>query len=170
MACRHLTVNGERLPGAVDKRDIRRVLGLTPNTTRADADVRCDQQPGIQIATDWATDICLSSWCRGCPFAAGPEPPTVRYTIASPEPDWSRVVSPPLVTFGYTPRTARTEEELARRTELAEHLHAELIRRGIFMRSVDEAFGTRHGYVSDAIKGRQPGPLARIAAYLAEAH
>lgn len=32
------------------------------------ANIRCDKRPGIQIASDYALDVCLSSWCRNCPF------------------------------------------------------------------------------------------------------
>ena len=32
------------------------------------ADLRCRKRPGVRMAADWVLDVCLSSWCRNCPF------------------------------------------------------------------------------------------------------
>lgn len=63
--CGHLTINGQYWTP-----DVARIH--KKETLRGDkADIRCEMRPGVTLKADWADDCCLSSWGRGCPFAAG---------------------------------------------------------------------------------------------------
>ena len=35
------------------------------------ASASCALRPGVQIRADYVIDVCMSSWCRTCPFSAG---------------------------------------------------------------------------------------------------
>ena len=64
IVCGHLTVFGEVW-------DLEMARDRMKETLRGDkADLRCAKRPGVRLAADWALDVCLSSWCRNCPFAA----------------------------------------------------------------------------------------------------
>jgi hypothetical protein len=64
IVCAHLSVNGEHW-------ELEEAQRLMKPELRGDkADIRCERRAGIQIAADYALDVCLSSWCRVCPFVA----------------------------------------------------------------------------------------------------
>ncbi|MCS6801165.1 MAG: hypothetical protein RMM58_05035 [Chloroflexota bacterium] len=65
IVCPNLTVQGEVWDLETARDRMREVL-------KGDkADLRCAKRPGVRMAADWALDVCLSSWCRACPWAAG---------------------------------------------------------------------------------------------------
>lgn len=74
IVCANVTIDGERW-------GIDDVAAKMRDALRGDkADIRCDKRPGVQIAADYAKDVCLSSWCRSCPFGgvvAGASAPRV---------------------------------------------------------------------------------------------
>lgn len=62
IVCNNLTVEGETW-------DLDQARDKMKDTLKGDkADLRCKKRPGVRIAADWALDVCLSSWCRNCPF------------------------------------------------------------------------------------------------------
>lgn len=62
IVCSNLWINGENW-------DLEEAKARMKIELRGDkADIRCEKRAGIQIAADYAIDVCLSSWCRVCPF------------------------------------------------------------------------------------------------------
>lgn len=65
IVCSNLTVKGETWTVEDARLQMKEVL-------KGDkVELRCSMRPGITIRADYALDVCLSSWCRGCPFSAG---------------------------------------------------------------------------------------------------
>lgn len=48
------------------------------------SDIRCVKRPNVQIAEDYALDVCLSSWCHQCPFGGVPIADPVPILVAPP--------------------------------------------------------------------------------------
>lgn len=64
VVCSNLTVQGEVWDLETARKNMK-------DTLKGDkADLRCLKRPGVRIAADWAIDVCLSSWCRNCPFGS----------------------------------------------------------------------------------------------------
>lgn len=62
IVCSNLQIEGQTW-------DLEEAKAKMRDALRGDkADLRCEKRPGIQIAADYALDVCLSSWCRNCPF------------------------------------------------------------------------------------------------------
>lgn len=104
IVCSNLTIEGQTW-------DLDEAKAKMRDALRGDkADIRCVKRPGVRIAAAYAEDVCLSSWCRSCPFAAveavsrpAPpkpirppvSPPVVLRPIVTPKrpfPDWSAEV------------------------------------------------------------------------------
>lgn len=68
IVCNNLTVDGRRydLAGVQELSQSKRLT----ITLRGDEKygLRCAKRPGVALGSDWALDMCLSSWCRNCPF------------------------------------------------------------------------------------------------------
>ncbi len=62
IVCQNLSIDGEQW----DTEEAR--LKMKDALKGDKADLRCQRRPGIQLASDYAIDVCLSSWCRNCPF------------------------------------------------------------------------------------------------------
>jgi hypothetical protein len=62
IVCSNLLVEGESW-------DLETARARMKETLKGDkVDLRCKKRPGVLIRADWALDVCLSSWCRNCPF------------------------------------------------------------------------------------------------------
>lgn len=65
IVCSNLTVKGETWT-------VEDARLLMKDVLKGDkVELRCSMRAGVTIRADYALDVCLSSWCRGCPFAAG---------------------------------------------------------------------------------------------------
>ncbi|GIW06612.1 MAG: hypothetical protein KatS3mg060_1417 [Dehalococcoidia bacterium] len=65
IVCPNLTVEGEVW-------DLDTARDRMKEALRGDkADLRCSARPGVRLAADWVLDVCLSSWCRHCPWKTG---------------------------------------------------------------------------------------------------
>lgn len=155
--CSSVTINGEHWDVDEAKAKMRAAL-------RGDhADIRCGYRPGVVIASDYANDVCLSSWCRSCPFAvAEAKPaPVVRYAFTLPAP----VLAPPAPPAPLPPYD-RTRDRVYRQA-LATRIREHAAQRGLTLKGVSLALGMSKTYVQNAIEKLAPGPLQRTAAYLA---
>lgn len=81
IVCSNLFIEGEQW-------DLEEARLKMRDALRGDkADIRCTKRPGVQIKNDYAADVCLSSWCRQCPFIEGGNPKTAdRSTLPAPKP------------------------------------------------------------------------------------
>ncbi len=65
IVCSNLTVKGETWT-------VEDARLLMKDVLKGDkVEIKCDARPGVTLKADYAQDVCMSSWCRGCPFAAG---------------------------------------------------------------------------------------------------
>lgn len=65
IVCSNLTVKGD----AWTVEDARLLMKDVLKGNKVE--LRCSMRPGVTMRADYAIDVCLSSWCRTCPFGAG---------------------------------------------------------------------------------------------------
>jgi acetolactate synthase regulatory subunit len=178
IVCTNLAINGERW-------DLEEAQEKMRKTLRGDwADIRCDNRPGVQIAADYATDVCLSSWCRTCPFAvavapAAPQPKPKQATWAA---ELVRQVQPrpqPTLAYADVPWAKLTPAQHAIRIRAAmsmlqltkadvSRVLGVVRRRGMQRQELAAAVGANVSNISSVLNARQRRPelLARVESYL----
>jgi hypothetical protein len=60
--CANLRVNGE--VWTVDDLQTRMQATLRDRSVK----LTCANRAGVGLLADWVLDVCMSSWCRDCPF------------------------------------------------------------------------------------------------------